>query len=152
MRRMRAYRNSRGLTLLECLAAVLILGLGMVGVIGSMTAALLSNQKASDMQLATAIAQGTVEQMRSLGFGEVDYESFPASCTKTTADPVTGETMDALAALRSATKTTVITSNYTGNAKLKKASVKVTWVGRNGQSNSVTLETLITNRQGLTGT
>ena len=152
MRRLSTYRTSRGLTLLECLAAVLILGLGLVGVVGSMTAALLSNQKASDMQLATAIAQGTIEEMRSLGFGEVDYTSFPATCTKITVDPVSGDPMDALAALRSATKTTVITTSYTGNAKLKKVSVKVAWVGRNGKNSSVTLETIITNRQGLTGT
>ena len=132
MRRLSTYRTSRGLTLLECLAAVLILGLGLIGVVGSMTAALLSNQKASDMQLATAIAQGTIEEMRSLGFGEVDYTSFPATCTKITVDPVSGDPMDALAALRSATKTTVITTSYTGNAKLKKVSVKVAWVGRTG--------------------
>jgi len=139
-----AWRNRRGFTLIECIAAVLILGVGLVGVAGSMTAALLSNQKASDMQLAISIAQSTIEEMRSQGFGSVTYDDFPATATQTT-EPE-------LADLHAGTRTIVITNNYGGNTRLKKVAVTVSWRGRNATPVSITLETIVTNRTGDTST
>ena len=144
MTRQWAWRNRRGFTLIECMAAILILGVGLVGVVGSMTAALLSNQKASDMQLATSIAQSTIEEMRSQGFGSIAYDDFPANATKTT-EP-------RLADLHAGTRTIVITNSYGGNARLKKVAVTVSWRGRNGAPASITLETVVTNRGGHTST
>jgi prepilin-type N-terminal cleavage/methylation domain-containing protein len=140
----RSGRTPRGYTLIECLAAVLILGLGLVGSVGSLTAALLANQKASDTQLATALAQKTIEAMRSEGFGSVNYTDFPASATKTT-DPDLG-------ALQGGSRTTVITDNYSGDARLKLVTVTVSWRGRTGKAASITLQTVVTNRTGHTST
>jgi prepilin-type N-terminal cleavage/methylation domain-containing protein len=133
-----------GYTLVECIAAVLILGLGLMASVGALTGALIANQKASDMQLATAVAQGTIEQMRSLGFGSVTYDGFPA-----TSD---GTTVADLRSLHAGTRTITITDNYGGNARLKKVAVTVSWRGRTGKAASVCLETIVTNRGGHSST
>ena len=140
----RSGRTPRGYTLIECLAAVLVLGLGLVGSVGSLTAALLANQKASDTQLATALAQKNIEAMRSEGFGSVNYTDFPASATKTT-DPDLG-------ALHNGSRTTAITDSYSGDVRLKLVTVTVSWRGRTGKVAHVTLQTVVTNRSGHTST
>ena len=126
-----------GLTLVECLVAVWVLGIGLVGVVGCLTAALLGTQKASDTELATAIAQDTIEDMRSRGFGSVTYEEFPAS--------------EAVSGLHSGTRAITITDDYGGNSRLKRVAVSVSWRGRVGANARVSLETLISNRAGHSG-
>jgi type II secretory pathway pseudopilin PulG len=130
--------------LIECLVSIVILSIGLVGVAGTLTAALITNQKASDSQLAAAIVQATIEEMRSLGFGSVTYEEFPATATFV-------QVFD-LVNLHGGTRTIAITDSYGGDARLKHVTVTVSWRGRNGQNCSFSAETIITNRGGHTST
>jgi len=137
-------RRCGGWTLIECVVSTVILGVGLVGVVGALTAALVANQNASDRQLATAIAQSTLEQMRSLGFADLTCEYFPES--------VDGKTLPGLDALHGGKRTVVIDDTWAGSPRLRKAAVTVSWRGRNGTPAEVCLETVITNRSSNSGT
>lgn len=121
-----------GLTLIECLVSVLILAVGLLGVSAALTAALTSNQKASQISYATAIVQDTVEEMRSLGYGAIDFETFPESI------PVSG--------LHSGVRTIEIEEAYAGSPRLKRVVVTVSWRGHDGRTAHVMAETLVGNR------
>jgi prepilin-type N-terminal cleavage/methylation domain-containing protein len=127
----------RGFTLIECLVSIVILGLGIVGVVGCFTAALLSNQKAEEIQQATAFAQDTLEDMRSRGFGSVTYDEFPAT--------------SGVEELHQGVRTIEITDNYRGDVRLKQVAVEISWGGANQSHPSIRLESLISNRTGHTG-
>jgi prepilin-type N-terminal cleavage/methylation domain-containing protein len=150
---MKQFSNRRGLTFIECLISLVILGVGIVGVVGCMTAALISNQKASDIQLATAIGQNIIENMRSYGFGSVDYGDFPASINEdTTGSDDVEAVAEQLSHLHGGLATTAITDNYNGSARLKKVVVVVSWRSRNNQSAArVNLTSVIGNRARHTG-
>jgi prepilin-type N-terminal cleavage/methylation domain-containing protein len=145
---MKRFNNRRGLTFIECLVALVILGVGIVGVVGCLTAALISNQKASDIQLATAIGQNIIENMRSYGFGSIDYTDFPASIDKDTTGSNDVEVLaEQLSHLHSGLATTTITDNYNGSARLKKVVVVVSWRSRNNQAAArVILTSVVGNR------
>jgi prepilin-type N-terminal cleavage/methylation domain-containing protein len=130
----RTRRRSRGLTLIECLAATAVLAFGLLGVAGCLTAALLANQQASERELAVAIAQDTIEDMRSRGFGGVTAEAFPA------ASPVPE--------LHSGSRAIAITDGYDGNWRLKHVQVTVSWRVPGGSVRRVAVETVIGNRAG----
>lgn len=134
---MRRVSRLRGLTLIECLVSVVILGIGLVGVAGCLTSALLINKKASDIQLATAIAQDTIEDMRSRGCGSITYEDFPA--------------VSEVAELPRGVKTIEITDAYGGDARLKRVRVDVSWRAPNASTAHVRLETVVSNRTQHTG-
>jgi len=127
-----AKADIRGFTLIECLAAIVILGIGLVGLIGCLTAALLSNRGASDTDLANAVAQDVIENMRSQGFGAITYANFPATC--------------ALPGLHGGLQTIEITSNYLGSARLKRVNVDISWHSANNSTSHLRLETVVGNR------
>ena len=129
-------RRQGGFTLIECVVCIGLLGLGLVAVSGGLTAALLSNQKASHIELATAVAQDTIEEMRSRGFGAIDLVEFPAS------SPVDG--------LIGGVRTTEIVTAYDGDPRLKKVTVTVSWRTPGNHTERVRLETVVGNRQGHT--
>jgi prepilin-type N-terminal cleavage/methylation domain-containing protein len=129
---MRRLRNNRGVTLVECLVSIVILGVGLVGVVGCLTAALVTNRCASDTDLATAIAQDAIEDMPSRGFGSIDYDEFPQT------SPVS--------ALHGGVQTIEITDNYLGNPRLKRVSVDLAWHSPNNSTSHVRLETAVGNR------
>ena len=140
-------RAQRGFTLIECLVAILILALGIVGIVGCFTAALLSNQKASNLQLATSLAQGIIENMRSYGFGSITYDNFPASINKdTTGNEDVVNLAEQLSLLHSGVATTTITNNYDGDSRLKHVAVEVSWRSFNASHPKIRLETVISNR------
>jgi prepilin-type N-terminal cleavage/methylation domain-containing protein len=127
----------RGFTLIECLVCIVILGIGLVGVVGCLTAALLSNQKASRTQLAAALVQDTIEDMRSRGLGSITYDEFPA--TSQVAD------------LPQGTQTIQITDAYGGDPRLKRVAVEVSWRSTNASTARVRMETVVSNRTQHTG-
>ncbi len=129
---MRLRRRAQGFTLIECLVSVVILGMGLVGVVGCLTVALLSSKKASRIQLATAIAQDTIEDMRSRGFGSIDYDEFPS----TTEVPE----------LPGGVKTVEIYDDFDGDPRLKRVVVEVSWRSSASNTARCRLETVISNR------
>ena len=130
---MRTSKNrQRGLTLIECLVSIGILAFGLIAVSGALTGALVSNQKASQIELATATAQDTIEEMRSRGFGSVIYDEFPEN--------------QSVPGLIGGARTVEIEDSYGGHVRLKRAVVTVSWRAQNGGTQSVRLETIIGNR------
>jgi prepilin-type N-terminal cleavage/methylation domain-containing protein len=126
-----------GFTLIECLISIVILAIGLTGVSGCLTAALLSNKTASRLQLATATAQDTIEDMRSRGFGGITEVDFPASAT--------------VSSLPGGQRTIEITDSYQGNDRLKHIAVEVSWRTSSQATNKVRLETIVSNRTGHVG-
>jgi type IV pilus assembly protein PilV len=131
-------RRQAGFTLIEVMVSVVILGIGLVGVVGCLTAALTTQQKASQIRLATAIAQDTIEDMRSRGFGTITYDDFPAT--------------SAVDDLHGGTQTIAITDNYRNDSRLKHVTVTISWRAPGGRTARVSLETAISNRTQHVGT
>lgn len=65
---MMRFSRRGGFTLIECLVAAVILGIGVVGVAGMFTYASLSEKKAAYLADARKIGQQTLEDMRSRGY------------------------------------------------------------------------------------
>jgi prepilin-type N-terminal cleavage/methylation domain-containing protein len=85
---MRARKCGAGFTLIECLVATVILGIGVVGVASMFAYASASQKKAEYMAQARDIAERTLEQVRASGYsafaapsgvGEVDTSGLPHS-------------------------------------------------------------------------
>jgi len=57
-----------GFTLIECLVATVILGIGVIGVAGMFAYASLSERKAAYMAQARQIAEQTLEEVRANGY------------------------------------------------------------------------------------
>ena len=65
---MKCLRKVAGFSLIECLVAILILGIGVVGVAGMFTYASVSEKKASFMAKAREVADNTLESVRVDGY------------------------------------------------------------------------------------
>jgi prepilin-type N-terminal cleavage/methylation domain-containing protein len=137
MRLRRPRHGIAGFTLVECLVAIVILAIGLTGAAECLSTALLANQKASRIQLATATAQDTIEDMRSRGFGRITEEEFPAS--------------ESVPSLPSGQRTIEIIDSYNGNDRLKHISVTVSWRSRHGIVSRVHMGTIVSNRTGHVG-
>jgi len=75
---MMRWNRRGGFTLIECLVAVLILGIGVVGVAGMFTYASLSEKKAAYLADARKIGQQTLEDVRARGYA---YFTQPSGVT-----------------------------------------------------------------------
>jgi Tfp pilus assembly protein PilV len=134
---MRRLRTEKGTTLVEALAALVILAIGLVGVIGCLTMALQTDQKAKYMEKATATAQDTIEMMRSQGFGNITTDEFPPT--------------DTVSNLPGGVQTVSITYPYNGDATLKRVVVTISWHSTNNTTSHVSMATVVTNRTGHVG-
>lgn len=135
-RRLRSHAPA-GFTLIECLVSIVILALGLTGVAGCLTAAMLANQKASRIQIATATVQDTIEDMRSAGFGSITYDAYPAESD--------------IQSLPNGHRSIEIVDSYDGDDRLKHIDVTVTWRSSGSAVGSVHLETIVSNRTGHVG-
>jgi len=75
---MKRLERRGGFTLIECLVAALILGIGLIGVAGMFTYATLSEKKAAYLAQARDIAQQTLEDVRARGYA---YFTQPSGVT-----------------------------------------------------------------------
>ena len=120
-------KRSHGVTLVEVLVSIVILGIGLVGVVNCLNAALISNRRASRISLATAIAQNAIENMRSSG----DLLSSQVAL---------GDTQFPAGML------TVTVTDFDVQLRLKRVRVNVSWNGLRGGVEKVSLDTIISQR------
>jgi Tfp pilus assembly protein PilV len=118
-------RRLPGVSLIEVLISVVILGFGLLASVQAMNAALLTTQHSNRVALATTLAEAAVEEMRGTG----DY----ASGTEDLDVPllVNGQRV-------------ITVENYDNNSLyLRKVTVLVSWTGRHGQTEHVQVQTVI---------
>jgi len=75
---MKHHKLRGGFTLIECLVATVILGIGVIGVASMFAYASLSEKKAAYLAEARDIAQQTLEDVRARGYG---YFTAPSGVT-----------------------------------------------------------------------
>ena len=75
MMRFRHFKRRGGFTLIECMAAILLLGIGVVGVAGMFAAATISERKAAHMSQAQELAERVIEEVRAGGYGVLSQPS-----------------------------------------------------------------------------
>lgn len=125
----RRKRRQGGYTLVEVLASVVILSIGLLAIVSSMQASRDSQQRARCMTIAKNIAQSQIEGLRSLPWAQVKTQP-------DTSDP----------SLPSGNTISVTVSNYpnSSSTNLVLATVVVRWPENSG-SRAWTYETLIAN-------
>ena len=126
MRRLRD--NNSGFTLIEVLAAMLILSVGLLGIAALITGIISSNKLSNRISTATVIAQDKMEQIRMTG-----YSGMPVSDTTTTEDynSITNYSLY---------KRVTFTEVANPDAGMKKITVTVSW---DSDAHSVELKTII---------
>ncbi|GEM_PF-1033223 len=150
----RPQRRSSGLSLIETLTAVFVLGVGLTSVSALFIAGVISNTKAERTSLALNAAHQQMERLRSTGFsGAVaDPEIWKASDGYTILQQnpdMTGQIGFGVPELPGAEGVIdiayyVSASGYYPN--LKQTTVTVTWAGGGVTGGQAVLQTLLANR------
>lgn len=83
--------DERGFTLLEAMIALFVLTIGVLGVLTLQTTAIRSNYRAATMTIASTVASGQLERLRSLPFNSTNLD--PANSPFTFTDPASGYTV-----------------------------------------------------------
>jgi prepilin-type N-terminal cleavage/methylation domain-containing protein len=148
-------RRRRGFTLLEVLAATLVLGLGLVGVGSMVTYSVVSHEKSVNYTLAAERASAEVERVREAGYlgAKVTTDLFPAPAyTLASATKVTFTVAELKGGQGSITidedAQAKATDPNTGSAynNMKLVQVAITWTGSRNLSGSYQTATLVANR------
>ena len=143
----------RGFSLIELLATVMILSLGLVSVSTLFIGGTISTAKAKRISAATNRAQQEMERLRSAGFSGciVDTDVFPAASGYTIVqqnDDLTGRVAFTPSGLPSATGYIDIGFYDSGAGiypNLKTVVITVTWSGGKPAQGQVKLQTYIAN-------
>ncbi len=122
----------RGITLIEILVSVVILGIGLVAVAACLSTALLTNLRANRIALATEIAQSEIERQRSDG----DLVAYSTALNHQ---------------LLPNGRLTVLVADYNAQMKLTQLTARVTWQGHRARREDVTLVTVVSKRAKHTG-
>ncbi|MEA3429059.1 MAG: prepilin-type N-terminal cleavage/methylation domain-containing protein [Thermodesulfobacteriota bacterium] len=125
----RLRNNNSGFTLMEVLAAMLILSIGLLGMAALITGIINSNKLSNRISTATVLAQDKMEDVKRLG-----YSGMPASDTTTT------EAYNSITNY-SLYKRVTFTEVANPAAGMKKITVTVYW---DADDHSVVLQTILT--------
>jgi prepilin-type N-terminal cleavage/methylation domain-containing protein len=136
---------ARGLTLIECLVAVVILGIGLVAMLQCVNAALVTDQRANRYTLAAARANTIIEEIRSYGVPHYIFNATGAEGTALTLRRAVPATLDLPEGQES-----IIIATYTADSALTSkmwvATVTITWTSHETRTERVALATLVSNR------
>lgn len=147
-------RQSGGFTLIEVMAVVFILAVGLTAVSGLFITGLVSTRKAERLNAATNAVQQQMERLRSAGFSacSVDHEIFTAtdgySILLQNLDG-TGRLGFAVPDLPGATGTIDIAFYDPGSGcypNLKDITVTVSWTGGKPTGGTTVMQTFLANR------
>lgn len=146
--------RARGFTLIEMLAVVFILAVGLTCVSALFVAGLVSSRKAERLSAATNAVQQQMERLRSAGFSGcvVDPDIFKSSDGYTINqqnDDGSGQIGFAVPDLPNGQGTVDIAFYDTGSGtypNLKDVTVTVTWTGGKPTGGTTVFRTLIANR------
>ncbi len=147
-------RSIRGFSLIELLAVVFILGVGLASVSMLFVAGTISSSKSRRMNTAVDSAQRQMERLRSAGFSGciIDEDVFSATngYTIVTQNPdATGQVSFNVSNLPNGYGTIDIADYDSGAGiypNLKDVTVTVTWTGGGPTAGRTVLRTLIANR------
>jgi len=151
---MRARRRIRGFSLIELLAAVFILGVGLTSVSTLFVAGLISTRKAQRVSVALNATQQHAERLRSAGFSGciVDSDIWTSEDGYTILEQnadLTGRIGFGIPELPNG-QGEISIEFYDGGSgvypNLKTVSVSVTWLGGGPTGGSTVLRTLVANR------
>jgi type IV pilus assembly protein PilV len=69
--------NAKGFSLIEVMVAIVILTIGLIGVAGLQSTAIIGNQHGNTMMQATTLAEETIEQIRNADYDDITAVNFP---------------------------------------------------------------------------
>ena len=155
-RRRHGLGSQAGVTLIEVLAATIILGIGLVGVGAMMTNGSIAHDKAATYTIAAARASEELERIREAGYlgAQINTLLFPSaagyaiqSATRVTF-PVTDLKSGAGAITLVEDTEAQATNPSTGQpySNLKRITVDITWAGGHSVQGSYQVVTLLANR------
>jgi len=147
-------RRVRGFSLIELLAVVLLLGIGLASVSLLFTAGVISSTKSRRLNSAVQAAQREMERIRSAGFSGciVDSEVFTSEAGYTILEQQadkTGRIGFSVASLPDGQGEIEIRSYDSGAGyypNLKDITITVTWTGGGVTAGRTVLHTLVANR------
>ena len=129
-------RNQSGVTLLELIAALFVLTVGMFGVIQMYHYGLGKMHALNESAVAMEAVQNEIETLRSLPYSQL---------RNTDSGHFVSET-PALARLVNATPRVRINDSSQGAKRLKEVTVSIKWTGENGRTIEKKVTTLIRDR------
>ena len=129
-------KDRAGLTLIELIAALFVLTVGMFGVIQMYHFGLDKMRALNEYAIAMRAIQNEVETLRSVPFSQLD---------NTDSGQFRSETPE-LAMLVNATPTVSITDYDGGRKRLKQVTVSLRWTGEHGRTIEKKVTTLIADK------
>jgi Tfp pilus assembly protein PilV len=140
-------KNRSGLSLIECMIAVLVLSFAVTVFAALYPISMRVRSKSENVTRATTLCQQVIEQVRAVPYGSLTYSALQASSlidTSPSTSPFSITTVDGLASkLPQGTGTLAIS---TPSTDLTRVDVTISWGGVVPQADSVTLSTLIANK------
>ena len=140
-------RNRSGLSLIECMIAVLLLSFAVTVFASLFPLAMRMRSKSENVTRATTMCQQVIEQVRALPYASLTYSGLHAN-TVIDASPTTAPfSITSVAGLASALpQGTGTLALSTPSTDLRRVDVTINWGGLMQNGNSVTVSSLIANK------
>ncbi|MHB9130065.1 MAG: type IV pilus modification PilV family protein [Armatimonadota bacterium] len=144
-------RWQRGLTIVELLASIAILGIGLVALSQLYLAAMFTYQRSYYMSVATQRAQYEYEKVQNLGFyalanGPSAESYMPGEYTVLSPGPGVSFNVDQLPKGRGTVTWSRFPANTQGNANQLRVVITVGWTGMKQAASDVQIISLIANK------
>jgi prepilin-type N-terminal cleavage/methylation domain-containing protein len=146
-------KNRSGMSLVEVMIAVMLFSFAITVFASLFPMSMRMRAKSEAVSQATAFAQQKIEQIRTLPYTSLTYSALRGANVidaSPTSQPYAFTSVDNLASkLTTPTGTVTVTDAGSGafTADLKRVDVTVTWGGIAGQNNTVTVSTLLSNKE-----